>query len=88
MEDLATGEDMNSIRPRCLSVYWFQLMSSFGLDDRAVKPFIERRSLLAPASEYPLAIGLILSLTFTTSNLCIIKGHLRRKETKLRSGGQ
>ena len=57
-------------------------------------PFRDRFVVLAPASEYPAAIGfeivpvvkgLILSPTFTTSILIKMKGHQRRKETKLRS---
>ena len=63
----------------------FQLISSFGEDDRAVNPFMDLRTVLAPASEYPLACGLNFSSTFTTSYLCKMKGHLRRKETKLRA---
>jgi len=51
-------------------------MSSFGEEELAVKPFMLLRFVLAPASEYPLAIGLSTSFTLTTSNLFEIKnGH-------------
>jgi hypothetical protein len=64
------------------------LISSFGLEDFAVNPFMDLRFILAPASEYPLTFGLMISLTLTTSYLVKIKAARRRKETKLRPDGR
>jgi hypothetical protein len=51
---------MNISRPRCRRRPAFQLISSFGLVEMPVMPFSDLFFVLAPASEYPLAIGLLI----------------------------
>lgn len=61
MADVATGEDIYSIRPLWRRVKLFQSMSSLGEPLRGVKPLSARRVMLAPASLYPLAWGRAVS---------------------------